>query len=51
MKEKCKNCGKLKANHYKSIEDKKGGSWCYQIHKVTPGDGKYSMMFDKEVKK
>ena len=44
---KCKNCGKLKKNHYKGtgINPKKGGEWCYPVLKFNPNDERYFMRF------
>lgn len=55
--EKCKNCGKERANHYVEIPNprkkmlKNVVLWCYPLSKsITPRDKRYMMKFAYEVK-
>ena len=41
---KCKNCGKLRRNHYDATENI-GGIWCYKYGKFSPNDKEYLMRF------
>ncbi len=44
---KCKNCGKLKRNHYNDeINPVTKKYWCYPIGKFTPKDKEYLMAFE-----
>lgn len=43
---KCKNCGKLRENHYKSTEKEKGGRWCYIFEDFPPENKKYYMQYE-----
>lgn len=46
---KCKNCGKLKENHYNDeINPITKRYWCYPIGRFSAGDKEYLMKFEED---
>lgn len=43
---KCKNCGKLKRDHFNT--SKRDNSWCFLEEGISPSDDRYFMKYEEE---